>query len=335
MPVEEQDNLSIFVLNVGEADTIVIRTPKGKIAVIDAAGSLPGGTAKLVDLLTKLGMTTSEDSIEVMIITHPHFDHCSAAYKLLGAYKVNQVILAPFWHDEGWGDSATYRELIAKIEQKEIPVHFLAGYSRVYLEDLDPPGTGHYSPDEIPRLEILGPPNSLVERLEKKEGYTANHLSIITKLVWEDFSMVLAADAQMENWAVFDSEGMLEGPCDVLKAAHHGSKNGTQWERLDRLQPEYVIVSSYPDGRHDIPDLVGCSIFKAYRENNREISKRPFVAMTHNTGTLEIDIAPGGNNYQLYSYGDERGKAIVRSDRTAVNKSDEPTKWTDLLSGKI
>jgi len=49
--------------------------------------------------------------------------------------------------------------------------------------------------------------------------------------------MILAGDAQMENWAAFDQEGLLEDPCAVLKSAHHGSSNGTQWERLRRLEP--------------------------------------------------------------------------------------------------
>jgi beta-lactamase superfamily II metal-dependent hydrolase len=110
--------------------------------------------------------------------------------------------------------------------------------------------------------------------------------------------MVFAADAQMENWAHYDREGLLEKPCHVLKAAHHGSKNGTQWERLDRLEPKLVIVSSDPAATHELPDLIGSATFLEYDQDEEHT-----VALTSETGTIKISVDAAGF-YEVVSFGE-------------------------------
>jgi beta-lactamase superfamily II metal-dependent hydrolase len=68
----------------------------------------------------------------------------------------------------------------------------------------------------------------------------------------------------MENWSFFDEELLLESRYQVLRSYHHGSKNGTQWERLERLDPSTVIVSSNPESTHELPDLYGSAVFTEY-----------------------------------------------------------------------
>ncbi|GAH13499.1 unnamed protein product [marine sediment metagenome] len=67
MPSNTDEYLKIFILNVGQADTSVIITPKKKVVIIDAV--MPD---KLTDLLDKLNVKKG-NNIEELIITHPHF----------------------------------------------------------------------------------------------------------------------------------------------------------------------------------------------------------------------------------------------------------------------
>ncbi|MCJ7619601.1 MAG: hypothetical protein MUP64_05225, partial [Anaerolineae bacterium] len=120
----------------------------------------------------------------------------------------------------------------------------------------------------------------------------------LARLNYGRFSMVFAADAQMENWAHYDREGLLEQSCDVLKAAHHGSKRGTQWERLERLAPKLVIVSSDPAATHELPDLVGSAIFLEYDEDEDHT-----VALTSEAGTIKITVDAAGF-YDVVSFGE-------------------------------
>lgn len=102
--------------------------------------------------------------------------------------------------------------------------------------------------------------------------------------------MVFAADAQVENWSHFDREGVLSHSCDILKAAHHGSCRGTQLERLECLDPGFVIVSSDPESSHHLPDVIGAATFKKYEKS----AKKP-VALTSYTGTIKITVEKNGN----------------------------------------
>ncbi len=325
MPVDTQDTMSVFVVNVGQADTSVIRTPGGKIIIIDAV--IP---YKLRDLLGKIGLDPG-DEIDELIITHPHRDHYTAANSLFEHYSVKSVTLSPFWHEKGWG-SNQYKTIVNRIEATRVPVRFLSGYSRIYPDDFidDPPAGDPVVHRDRPYLEVLGPSNGLVTKLEGKEGYGVNHLSIMVRLTWGSFTMVFAADAQMENWSHFDSEGMLESRCKVLKAAHHGSKRGTQWERLERLQPRCVIVSSEPSTGHNIPDLIGSAVFKEYNDD----SSNPLVVVTEYTGTVEIVISPSYRQ-SYYQFRESKDDLIPYGNGLRLRASNNPTDWEQVLEARM
>jgi competence protein ComEC len=279
--------LDIYSLYVRQGDTTVIRTPGGSCIVIDAVRP-----DKIVDLLRSEWPPNGPD-ISLLVITHPHRDHYSGANRLLNDFTVEKVILAPFWFEPG---TPQYHTIINRIHDDDIPVQFLSGYERIYV-DAGPNSYPDYAGEVC--LELLGPPNHALEDLDEANQINPNHLSIISRLTYGSFRMVLAADAQMENWAHFDREGMLEGGCNVLKAAHHGSKRGTQWERLERLAPELVIVSSDPDGQHHLPDLIGAVTFMEFDDqNNRD------AALTQATGSLRIRVQPNGT-YTVGAYHDD------------------------------
>ncbi|MBN1584143.1 MAG: MBL fold metallo-hydrolase, partial [Anaerolineae bacterium] len=241
--------LEIYILNVGQADTTIIKTPNGRLIVIDAVK--PNKVQEVLEALSPGPVQISH-----LVLTHPHWDHYSGVSALLRDYVIDQVTLPPFWFIPG---TPGYHQIINRIHEKQIPVQFLSGYSRLY-----PDGGTYPAYDNQPYLEFLGPPNHMMEELYENGVLIPNHLSIMTRLVYDKFSMVLAADAQMENWAHYDQQGMLDQDCDVLRAAHHGSRNGVQWERLDRLSPRLVIVSSDYEASHHLPDVIGSVIFLEY-----------------------------------------------------------------------
>jgi competence protein ComEC len=301
------DSLDIYLLNVGQADTSIIKTPAGNVIVIDAVK--PKKVKNLINSIRPDG------KIAQLIVTHPHNDHYSAVPSLLKNFQVQRVTLAPFWHEPG---SPGYHDVINEIIRLGLPVQFLSGYQRTY-----PDGGRYPNYEGRPELEMLGPSNAALEELWESEVLTPNHLSIITRLTYGKFSMVFAADAQMENWHYYDQEGMLEDKVDILRAAHHGSKNGSQWERLARLEPKLVVVSSDVTGRHDLPDLVGSAVFMEY-----EKVKRQPVALTRDTGTIKIEVPdPDSHTRRIFALGDKPKDAVLPSQGTDLPQTD----WQDLL----
>lgn len=316
MPIDTSGNLWIFSLNVGQADTSVIVTPKGNVILIDAVK--PG---KLTNLLSQLGFQEGEE-ISHLIITHPHYDHYSGVERLLNTYGIEAVTLSSVWRYAE--DKPGYNNIINEIDSKDIPLTFLSGYVQHYPDD------SPLREANTPRIELLGPSNYLIEELEEAEKLETNHRSIIARLHWGGFMMIIAGDAQMENWAHFDREQLLNGSCSVLRTAHHGSANGTQFERLDRLEPEYVYVSSDPNGRDKLPDLIGCATFLRYSKKG----KQPVIALTNDTGSIKTEVAPSGR-YKVYFFSEGAYQNVPIGSEQELTTATNPTDWAALTQGRM
>jgi beta-lactamase superfamily II metal-dependent hydrolase len=181
----------------------------------------------------------------------------------------------------------------------------------------------------VPFLEVLGPTNGLVRMLERANVFNANHLTIMTRLTWRNFRMVSTGDAQMENWNYFDNELLLEDKCQVLRAAHHGSPNGTQWERVSRLGASQVIVSSDPGGGHHLPDLTATAIFAKFDSVAGQMA-----TITIDTGTIHLTVTPGGAR-TLERFDDTPSGNINLAAGLPLTEADNPTDWADLLDRRV
>ena len=217
-------------------------------------------------------------------------------------------------------------------ENNETNINFLSGYSRWYPDDImmTPLSGGDPVIDpEKPYLELLGPTNNMVRNLEEAKVFNTNHLSIMCRLTWGNFGMIITGDAQMENWGFFDGERLLEGRCQVLRASHHGSKNGTQWERLDKLNPSTVIVSSDPESTHELPDLCGSAVFTEYDSIDGK-----FASLTSDTGTIHLKV--NWNNKRSFKMmGEAPTQNIDFNNATPLIEVSNPTNWLPLLQYRM
>jgi len=320
MSATPDGNLHVYMFSVGHADTSIIVSPKGTVIVIDAVR--PG---KIRQLLSDIGL---DGMIEHLILTHPHDDHFSGGNSLAEQLKIEHATVAPFWHEFGLGPT-TYRRLIGRLEDQGTNVTFLSGYSRWYLDNAlmdDPVGGDPVVDPNAPYLELLGPTNGLVRQLEDANVFTANHLTIMTRLAWREFRMISAGDAQMENWSFFDQERLMEERCQVLRAAHHGSMNGTQWERIDRLDPRVLIVSSDPEGRHHLPDLIGAANMIKYDSMDSRLA-----VMTFDSGSIHLTVTATGKR-TFECFGDDPTDNVNLG---AATELDRRTDWSALLNHRL
>jgi beta-lactamase superfamily II metal-dependent hydrolase len=317
MAINTGGQLWIFCLNVGQGDTTIVLTPGNRVILIDAVKP-----NKILALLKELGFDEQVDKIEHIVVTHPHHDHYSGVQQLLNRCPVEAVTLSSIWRYEE--NVPGYNNIINTLMDKNIPLTFLSGYTQLYPDE---------SPVRNPRalqVELLGPSRQFIEELYQTKRLNTNHYSIITRLTYGDFRMVIAADAQMESWAHFDQEQMLDDACNVLRSAHHGSANGTQYERVSRIAAGMVIVSSDPDGKDHLPDLIGSAILMRYAGE----SSNPLVALTNKTGTIKLEVG-ASPRYRRFFYQEAVETPVPLGRPQRLDNGSNPTNWRELTLGRL
>ena len=92
---EVDGRLHMTVLDVGQGDAIVVRSPRGRVLVVDAGAALEGrfdlGETVVAPYLWSLGLTR----IDILVLTHAHPDHVGGAPFLTRAFEVGETWEGP------------------------------------------------------------------------------------------------------------------------------------------------------------------------------------------------------------------------------------------------
>ncbi|CQR72156.1 ComEC family competence protein [Sporomusa ovata DSM 2662] len=242
--------LTIQVLDVGQGDAILIRA-KDQVVLVDT-GDVPARD-KLVSMLKSQGITT----IDKLLITHPHADHIGGAAAVFQQFTVKQI------YDSGLKSTSNlYKQYLTQIQKKSIPFTVVSAGMTIDLGN------------EI-LLKVLAPEAPFIGGSEPD----LNNNSIVAKLVYRNFSLLLTGDAESEA-----EERMLKKDASalkstLLKSGHHGSRTSSSMAFLQAVTPEaaFISVGANNDYHHPHP-----STLKKYKE------KKIDVYRTDTDGTLTV-----------------------------------------------
>lgn len=260
-PPASGGELTIRILDVGpiNGDSILISSPSGKTVLIDAGDTTKGKT--VVEALKR----NNVQQIDYFIATHPHPDHIGGAAEVFKAFRVLHVI------DNGQPPTvppqaaAPQKPTKAK---KPTPANtrstrttsltkFYDDYkaevsSRAAHYETARPGA-KYDLGGGALLTILAPSEPLFTKDKMTAGGNdVNANSIVARLDYGSFSMMLAGDAEEQTeHRLLTKE--LDLKTRVLKVAHHGSKYASSNDFLERVQPDVAIVSCGAWNRYGHP----------------------------------------------------------------------------------
>lgn len=205
--------LRVHCLNVGQGDATLIQTEEQNI-LIDTADAAE--RQKLKCELYRLGAY----KLDKIILTHPHADHIGNAAYLVRSGVINVKSV----YDNGEiSASKYYLDYIKECKKRNVP-------------------KGVLKSGDV--MDFGGGVKFIVLHSGKVDG-NANNESIIGRLEYGNFSMLLTGDA--ETPAEEKILGKLK-PVNILKAGHHGSRAGSSKNFLAKINPEYVIISAGAKG---------------------------------------------------------------------------------------
>jgi competence protein ComEC len=262
-PPASGGELTIRILDVGpiNGDSILISSPTGKTVLIDAGDTTKGKA--VVEALKRYNI----QQLDYFIATHPHPDHLGGAAEVFKAVKVLNVIdngqapavppelLPPKQTGAAAKKPPTNKRTTAKKasitkfydDYKEAVKASGASYATAQ------PGTKHDLGGGA-LLTILAPSEPLFTKDKMTAGGNeANANSIVARLDYGTFSMLLAGDAESQTeHRLMTKELNLQ--TKVLKVAHHGSKYASSGDFLNRVKPEIAIVSCGTWNRYGHPN---------------------------------------------------------------------------------
>ncbi|MDD5399209.1 MAG: ComEC/Rec2 family competence protein, partial [Dehalococcoidia bacterium] len=188
--------LHVSVLDVGQGECILIRTPRGQNILIDTG---PDPTSAYIQLGKKLPLWDKQ--IDMLILTQLQSDHIAGTLELLKRYHVRCLGLPP-----STSKAVLPGEIVKIATDRRATLHTM-----VYGKQLN-------TCDGV-RLTVLNPQ---IEPFKGTED-DVNNNSVVIRLSYGGVSFLLCADIGME------AEQYLAGKradlqSDILKVAHHGSK---------------------------------------------------------------------------------------------------------------
>ena len=275
-PTASGKELQVHILDVGpvEGDSILIISPTGKSVLIDAGDTNKGKV--VLEALKRYNV----QQLDYFIATHPHPDHIGGADEVIKATKVLRVI-----------DNGTEPDVPESLAVKQNPKaaqnktaqnkkaapapaaksNSITKFYDEYKEAVTQSGASYekaqagakYDIGGGAQLTVLAPTEPLFTKDQLKTGGNLpNANSIVVRLDYGDFSMLLTGDAEEQTeHRMLTKDVNLRAK--ILKVSHHGSKYATTQDFVDRVKPEVAIISCGEWNRYGHPAQVVLDRLKA------------------------------------------------------------------------
>ncbi len=217
-------NLKVVFFDIGQGDSAFIETAQGHQILID------GGPGNKV--LTKLGkaMPFWDRSIDLVVATHPDYDHISGLVSVLQRYNVKNVL----WNGVEVS-SKVFDDWQAALAEEKAQV-FIAHQGEVIKAG-------------PVRFFVLYPLTDLAGQFMDKD---TNSTSIVLQLVYGKDALLFTGDLPIKS----EQELLATGQnvqTDVLKVGHHGSKYSSSLEFLAAVSPKLAVISCGANNRYGHP----------------------------------------------------------------------------------
>lgn len=229
------------------------------------------------------------DSLDYVIASHYDADHLNGVVGALNVFPVKQVFSPDYT-----ADTRVFHSFHSVINEKSIS------------REQPKVGTTYQLGDAS--FQILSPSNA---------NYTdPNNYSVAIRITDGDSSFLITGDAESDSESEI-CKTKLELESDLYVMGHHGSGTSTTWELLQKVTPEYAVLScgtGNPYGHPHIESMeklqdMGIQLLRTDKQGT-------LIASTDGTA-ITWNVNPCND----YSPGDKNDKPAQPQKQTAKSKS--------------
>lgn len=227
------DKFHIHFLNVDQGDSIFVKTPQSHQILID------GGPKNYVLKELDRVMPFFNKSFDLVVLTHPHYDHYAGLAEVLKRYEVKNVLITGV-DSKDYG----YLDFLKLIKQKKIKTFIAESHTDFKFGDT--------------YFDVIYPFDSVAGESFSK----LNNSSIAIKILYKTKSVLLNGDLEKEGEKELVAN-VKNLKSTIFKASHHGSKTANTFDLLQRVRPEVAVIEVGKNNKFKHPHEETIKTFKA------------------------------------------------------------------------
>ncbi len=288
-PYDSKENaLLVHYIDVGQGDSILLES-NGDFVLIDAGEAEYGNT--VCDYLKSRNVS----SLDYVIVTHPHSDHCGGMLEVLNTFETENFITT-----ETDQQTKTWLNVLYAVGDSN------ANY-------IDAKVSSTYSFGEA-TFEIMGPYGS------DYDDY--NNYSVIVKATCGKTSFLFTGDAKKAVEKEMLSHN-ADLKADVLKVGHHGSYTSTCSEFLSAVDPTYAVITCGENNEYGHP----------HKETINSLDSRNII--TYRTDELGTIVAYSDKNSIKFHFTDKELASNTKPTKSQSTKeSDKSLSYIGNINSK-
>ncbi|MGL5692597.1 MAG: ComEC/Rec2 family competence protein [Peptostreptococcaceae bacterium] len=227
---DKKDILSIHIIDVGQGDCILIKTPSNKTILVDSGDEESEHIVK--SYLKKEKIKT----LDIIIATHPDSDHIGNLDYIIKNFNVKQIYMP-----NQTSESMAYKNLINSCISENLSINYLSKGDSFKIDDIS--------------VLVLSP--SYIQQ-------DNNLNSIVFNLNYKNKSFLFTGDCEENNEIdIINSFNLDE--VDFLKVAHHGSSSSSSINFIKETNPDVAVISCGYKNQYGHPHQ---STLNTLKENN-------------------------------------------------------------------
>lgn len=217
----KNQNFKFYFIDVGQGDSSLIITPKGKNILIDGGEGNSDKYDYGKNVVLPYLLDRRIKNIDYLIISHADSDHIGGTFAVLENLNVKKILLGIQYEN-----SKQLEDLLKEAKNKKIEIIYLKTGDKIKIE-------------KNVYIDVVWPSDK-----EIKDNILNNN-SLVLKVKYKKFSILFTGDieelAEKEILNYYNNNlEILKS--DIIKVAHHGSKTSSTENFLKIVSPKIALI---------------------------------------------------------------------------------------------